>query len=258
MKRLVYFILIGILIFSFLSITVFAENDNSYNNYSSVTLRAGGGGSGGGSGGGGGSSGGSTHHSGTGRQPTLFESIIEIIMLPFILFSSTIVFYVKTTKRSRKSKKLMKKIMQSDNAWKFKDISSRVSESYFAIQTAWSNMDMTPAAQYMSDELYSSFQTKLNWMIYKNERNVLENIQLIQSLPVAVHDDIDNSRDFIWFYIKGRMIDYIIDTDTQLKISGGSSPASFIEYWQFIRKDNNWVLNKILQKDESDQIPFTE
>ena len=86
----------------------------------------------------------------------------------------------------------------------------------------------------------------------------MENIQLLKSLPVAVHDDHDNSRDYIWFYIKGRMIDYTINTDTQLIIEGSSSPSSFVEYWKFVRKDGRWVLNKILQKDEVDQIPFTE
>ena len=152
----------------------------------------------------------------------------------------------------------MKQMMKSDNAWKYKNIFATVNDSFMAIQTAWSNMDMLPATQYMSDELFESFQTKLRWMAVRNQRNVLKNIQLVKALPVAVHDDSDNSRDYIWFYIKGRMIDYIIDTNTQLKISGSTSNASFVEYWLFTRKENEWVLNKILQKNESDQIPFTE
>ena len=245
------------MLISCISITAYAENvDTSYSD-SVITLRAGGGGGSGGGGGGSGG-GGSSHHSGTGRQPTLFESIIQFIMMPFILFSSSIVFYVKLTKRSRKAKKLMKQMMQSDNAWKYKDISSTVKDSFIAIQTAWANMDMTSASKYISDELYDSFQTKLNWMSYRNEKNILENIQLIQALPVAVHDDSDNSHDYIWFYIKGKMIDYIINTNTQLKVSGNTSSTSFVEYWQFIRNEDAWVLHKILQKEEADQIPFSE
>jgi hypothetical protein len=261
-KKIMSLIIVILMLVSCISITAYAENIDDYYSVSAITLRAGGGGGGssggGSSGGGGGSGGGSSHHSGTGRQPTLFESIIKFIMMPFVLFSSSIVFYFKLTKRSRKAKKLMKQIMQSDNAWKYKDISSTVKDSFIAIQTAWANMDMTSASQYISDELYDSFQTKLNWMSYRNEKNILENIQLIQALPVAVHDDSDNSRDYIWFYIKGKMIDYIINTNTQLKVSGNTSSTSFVEYWQFIRKEDKWVLNKILQKNESDQIPFTE
>lgn len=255
-RKIFSLILIILILSSGFSITSYAENVDTSYDFSVITLRAGGGGSGGGGGGGG--SGGSAHRSPGGRQPTLFESIIESIVMPFVLFSSSILFYIKLTKRSRKAKKLMKQIMQSDSAWKYKDISATVKDGFLAIQTAWANMDMTPASQYMSDELYDSFRTKLSWMSFRNEKNILENIQLIQALPVAVHDDPDNSRDYIWFYIKGKMVDYIVDTRTQLKISGSTSATSFVEYWQFTRKENSWVLNKILQKDESNQIPFTE
>lgn len=258
MKKIICFILIFLMLFSYISINAFAENKTSPL-LPTILLRAGGG-SGGGSGGGGsgGSSSDGTSHAGTSRPPTLIETILQIILLPFLFFSSSILFFVKLTKRSRKSKKLMKQLMQSDNAWKFKDISATVKESFYSIQTAWTNMDMTTASQYMSEDLYNSFQTKLSWMEYRNKKNILENINLIQALPVAVHDDPDNSRDFIWFYIKGRMIDYTIDTTTQLKIDGKVSPATFVEYWRFVRKDDTWVLNKILQKDEEDQIPFIE
>ena len=255
-KKTIALIIIVLMLISCISITADADNVETFHGDSIITLRAGGGGSGGG--GGGSSSGGSSNNSGTGRQPTLFESIIQFIMMPFVLFSSSIIFYIKLTKRSRKSKKLMKQMMQSDNAWKYKNISSTVKDSFIAIQTAWSDMDMSPALQYMSDELYDSFQTKLNWMAYRNQKNVLNNIQLFKALPVAVHDDCDDSRDYIWFYIKGKMVDYIIDTNTQLKISGNTSATTFVEYWQFTRKENNWVLNKFLQKNESEQIPFTE
>lgn len=257
MKKIFCIMLSVILLFSLFATTVFAVNTGEAKTISAITLRAGGGGGSGGGGGGGGSGGGS-HHSGSGRPATLLETILHYIMMPFVLFSSTIVFYVKLTKRSRKAKKLMKQMMQSDSAWKYKDISATVNDSFIAIQTAWSNMDMTPAASYMSDDLLESFQMKLNWMAYRKEKNVLENIQLINALPVAVHDDSDNSRDFVWFYIKGKMVDYTIDTDTQLKIDGNTSASSFVEYWKYVRKEDRWVLDEILQKDESEQIPFNE
>ena len=258
MKNIICFILIGIMLFLCFGITAFAENIDVLHNTSAITLRAGGGGSGGGGGGSGGSGGGSSSHSGSGRAPTLFESIIETIMMPFVLFSSSIIAYIKLTKRSRKSRKLIKQIMKSDSAWKFKDILTTVNDCFYAIQNAWTNMDMTPAAKYMADELFENFQTKLNWMEYRNQKNILKNINLLQALPVAVYDDIDNSRDYIWFYIKGKMVDYTIDTNTHLKVSGNTSATTFVEYWQFTRKENNWVLSRILQKDEADQIPFSE
>ena len=258
MKKVICFLMVFILLFSTLYITASASDFVADN---VITLRAGGGGSGGGGGGWGGGSGGSsgvTTHSGTRGRSSSLSDIIHLILMPFFLGSSSIVFYIQLTKRARKSKKLMKKMLESDNAWKYKDISEAVSDSFYAIQNAWTNMDLSPAKKYMSDELLDSFQTKLNWMAYRNQKNVLEKIELLTALPVAVYDDKDNSLDYIWFFIKGKMVDYTIDTTTQLKVEGNTSATSFIEYWQFVRRENVWVLNKILQKNEADQIPFSD
>lgn len=254
MKKVICFLMVFLLLFSTICITATACEYVSDN---AVTLRAGGGGSSGGGSGSGGSSGGS-HRNGSNGESSILGNILNFILMPFVLFSSSIAFYAQLTKRARRSKKLMKQMLQSDSAWKFKDISETVNDSFYAIQTAWTNMDMTPAKIYMSGELLDSFQTKLNWMTYRNQKNILEKIELLSALPVAVYDDKDNSRDFIWFYIKGKMVDYTIDTITQLKVEGSTSATSFIEYWQFVRRENCWVLNQILQKDEADQIPFSE
>ena len=152
----------------------------------------------------------------------------------------------------------MKKIKKSDRAWKYKNVSKNVEESFFAIQNAWTNMDLSTASKYMSDELLDSFNTKLSWMEYKKQRNVLKKIKLLRALPVAVYDDSDDTRDYIWFYIKGKMVDYTIDTDTHMVLEGSKLALSFVEYWRFIRKDGRWVLDKILQKNEEAQIPFSE
>ena len=258
MKKVFCLILISLILISFLGVTTYARNADDRTLYPTFLLRAGGGSSGGGGGGGGGGSSSHSHSSGNGREPTLIESVLSFILFLLVFFSSSIILYFQLSKRSRKAKKLMKKIKQSDVAWKYKDVSSDVKEGFFAIQCAWTDMDMRKASKYMSDELCDSFQTKLNWMKFKNQKNVLEKIRLVKALPVAVHDDLDNSYDYIWFYIKGNMIDYTIDTSTQEIIDGHTFPFSFVEYWQFVRKDGKWVLNKILQDDEEDQIPFVE
>ena len=108
MKKAFCLILITFILIFALSVIVYAESAEPFRNPSSTLLRAGGGGSGGGGGGGSGSS----HHSGTGRPPTLFESIVDAIITPILLFSSSIIFYIKLTKRSRKAKKLMKQMSQ--------------------------------------------------------------------------------------------------------------------------------------------------
>ena len=91
-----------------------------------------------------------------------------------------------------------------------------------------------------------------------NKRNILKKIKLINLKPVSVIDDEDNSKDLIWFYIKGSMVDYTINTITNEIIDGNNSifGIPFVEYWKFVRKNDKWVLSKILQADEKDKIIF--
>lgn len=259
MKKLLCITLAVFLIFSVFCLDAFAENNLcSTDNISATLLRAGGGGSSGGGSGGSSSSGGSTYYPGTYGRGSWVSDLINTIMVPIVFCSSAIAFYYKLSKRSKKSKKLIKQIQSSDNAWKYKNIQKTVEESFYAIQNAWTNSDLTDATEYLSDELLESFSIRLNWMKHRNEQNILKNITLLKALPVAVYDDKDNSRDHIWFYIKGRMIDYTVNTDTMTKTDGSTSAKSFVEYWQYIRRDDRWVLNKILQKNEENKIAFTE
>lgn len=264
MKRVMLVVIIAVLVFACLSICAFArevspEADVSFNAEVQL-LRAGGGGGGGGSGGGGGGSGGG-HASGGGygTDRGILGDIVFTIFAVFSLFGTAIIFRFKLSKYAVNTKRLLNLLEKQDSVWKYKNIQKQVKETYFAVQKAWGCLDMTPAKEYMSDDLYEKFCTKIDWMIYRNEKNVLKRIKLIEAVPVSVYDDDDDNFDYVWFYISGSMIDYVIDTTTNLKKSGNTAPAIFGEYWQFVRKNNGrWVLNKILQKDESDQIIFSE
>jgi hypothetical protein len=123
-------------------------------------------------------------------------------------------------------------------------------------------------SNYSSKELYfgpcllknkgQDFYKYFNYLL-EEKRNILKHVKLKDAIPVAVYDHPDDSHDFVWFYIKGRMVDYTVDIQTDEKLEGSSVPQSFCEYWQFIRSQNDtWVLNEILQEDEAEQVPFTE
>ena len=115
---------------------------------------------------------------------------------------------------------------------------------------------MSPAKDVMSPSLYENFQSKLAWMDYRHERNILEDIRLLEASPVAVYDDVDDSLDYVWLYISGSMVDYILNTETQTIVRGNTKPEKFGEYWEFVRnQQGNWVLNQILQKDQENLLP---
>lgn len=237
-------------------------------NYNVMQLRAGGGGSGGG-GAGGGTGTGSGGIRGNGKNVgfvcnhhNVILCIFDYFAVVIILFSTAstgaIFLYFKVIRSSINSRKYMKLISKKDVLWKYKNIEKQVIESYYVIQNAWTNMNMELAKNYMDDYLYELFRQKIEWMEIGNKRNVLKRIKLINLNPVSVIDDEDDSKDLIWFYIKGSMIDYTINTKTNEIIEGKNTilGISFIEYWKFVRKDNKWVLSEILQESEKDKIIF--
>lgn len=173
-----------------------------------------------------------------------------------ITFSTAVVFRMRWYPRYRNSKKLIRMLENKDSAWKYKDLQKQVRYAYFLIQNAWSCQNMSPAKEVMSPSLYESFQSKLAWMDYRHERNVLEDIRLLEASPVAVYDDVDDSLDYVWFYISGSMVDYILNTETHAIVRGNTKPEKFGEYWEFVRnQQGNWVLNQILQKGQENLLP---
>ncbi len=232
-------------------ITVNAK-EISYDNPITI-LRAGGGGSSGSHSSSGGSSSGS--HYGSRGYSNPISNIISAILFSLIFFASAIILYFKVLRASFNSKRYLRLLDNKDITWKYKNIEKRVIETFYIVQESWTNNDMVKAKDYMDKNIYENFKSKLEWMDINNRRNVLKKIRLVNLKPVSVYDDKDDKKDLIWFYIKGKMIDYIINTETRDIISGTTKNKSFVEFWKFIKNDDNkWVLSEILQEDESKKI----
>lgn len=215
----------------------------------------GGGGSGGGSSGGGISDGGSSANSRSTMRNSVFSDVLFLACIVSFSCGTAIIFRYRLFKYERKTRKIINSLQKKDRAWDYQELRRRAEDTYFVIQKAWTNFDLPSARDHMSKELYDSFNTKLAWMEYRKERNVLKNIKLLKAVPVSVCSNDDSAH--VWFYIKGRIVDYKIDTQTNERISGSTMAESFVEYWQFIRSEKGgWVLNKILQKDEANKIAF--
>lgn len=216
-------------------------------------LRAGGGSSGGSHSSSGGSS--SSRHYGRRGYSSPLSNIISAIIFILILFASTIILYFKVLRASFNSKRYLRLLDNKDITFKYKTIEKRVIETFYVVEEAWTNNDIVKAKDYMDKDLYENFKSKLEWMDINNRRNILKKIRLVNLKPVSVYDDNDDKKDLIWFYIKGKMIDYIVDTKTKSIVSGDTKNKSFVEFWKFVKNENNkWVLSEILQEDESKKI----
>ena len=92
-------------------------------------------------------------------------------------------------------------------------LNRNIEEIYFNLQEAWTSMDYSQVEEYMSSDLYKNHKAKLGWMVVRKRQNILQKIRLLAVKHVGVQHYLDSSKDVVWFYIKGLMIDYIINSE---------------------------------------------
>lgn len=192
----------------------------------SALARAGGGGGGSNSGGGG------------------WLSIIALPIMP--IYAAIITFQVR--KKSQACKELLARLEKLDPAWDLDAIRRRVNEVFFKVQGAWVERDQTLAKNCMSQAIFNKHKMQTDQMIAQHRRNVLEDINLIETEIVDVQDFADNKRDRFWVYVKGEMRDFMADDRTRDIVSGNEEKEKFTELWKFIRAGDTWVLDEIDQK----------
>ncbi len=175
-----------------------------------------------------------------------------IICISFFIIVFSIIFPRRKLILARiKSKKKIKKLK-----WNYNEIKERVKKVYFVIQNSWANGDMNQAIDYMEPGILDRFKFKLNQMKYENKKNILKNIKLLRAYPILLIDDEDESKCKIFMAIHGKMIDYIVDTQSD-KIKDGNNiiSKSFLEFWQFSKNsDGKWILSNVYQKNDFDYI----
>lgn len=198
---------------------------------------------GGGSSGSGGSASGS-HHTSSQSNPvsnhpgaTFITTIVAFGGFAYLSHYTKVYQIRKVKKSHRQAIKAIKKEMPYD-------IDGAVIDLYYTLQNAWKNQDMVIINQHLDPDLAQIWQNKLNWMTFNHQRNVMEQIHIINTYPFAVVND------HIFYYIHGIMVDYIEDTQTQQVIDGFKTPKPFIEFWEMELHPDHLTLYQIYQTDE--------
>ena len=151
--------------------------------------------------------------------------------------------------------KLVTKNRPEDPVWNLDGMKKRVEIVFLKVQEAWMERDQSIAKDYMSEALFQKHKLQTDQMLKEHKKNMLDRINLLESHIVEIADYKDNSKDAMWVYIKGSMIDYMVDDRSENKLSGDSTtPEKFTELWRFIRKENGWVLDEIQQNVSIDDL----
>jgi predicted lipid-binding transport protein (Tim44 family)/uncharacterized tellurite resistance protein B-like protein len=217
---------------------------------STVFARAGGGGSYGGSGGGGGGGGG-----GAGYilyllirlaiyKPVIGVPLLIIVIILMIKFGKKAKggYETHTITRAGKLRRqqehqemqdALASLKERDTLFSLEKFIQKVNKAFIAVQEAWSNQDLGPVRQFISDGIDERFTLQTEMQKAEGYRNRMENITVQSSRIVGVFSD--SHFDTIHVEITARADDTDVDLETGKKIRKNTS-APFTEYWSFLRK----------------------
>lgn len=208
-----------------------------------------GGGHGGGGGGGHSSGGGSSsyvyynnHYS---TDYSFLGPILIIGVVGVIIYSLTLSYlhFVK----GAKSRRVLEKAIKLDSFWNIQKMKEHTFDVFCKMQKAWESRNLGPVKHLISLELYNDLDEKITKLRSENKKNILEEIEVNVITIMSCMDFIDNSKDEYTAQIDGRMIDYIFDTHHKVITENQNKEmAGFTDHYQFIRKNNTWILNKII------------
>lgn len=122
-------------------------------------------------------------------------------------------------------------------------------DSFFKIQGAWMNRDLTPVSGLLSEEMTQIFQADLDQLLRDKQINKLENIAVRKVEIVEASQELGN--DYLTASIYANLLDYTTDEVTGEVVSGSKEdPVKFLEYWSFTRPvgNNTWRLTAIQQQ----------
>jgi len=129
---------------------------------------------------------------------------------------------------------------------RFKDTAM---DSFFKIQGAWMNRNLSPVSNLLTDEIRGIFQKDIDILLREKKVNRLENIA-VRNVEI-VETWQESGQDFITVLFQANLLDYTTD-DTTGKVVAGSKaePVKFEEYWTFTRPvgNNPWRLSAINQQ----------
>jgi predicted lipid-binding transport protein (Tim44 family) len=129
---------------------------------------------------------------------------------------------------------------------RFKD---SVMDSFFKIQSAWMNRDLTPAGVLLTAAMRQTFQSDIDQLLRDKKTNRLENIA-VRNVDI-VEAWQESGQDYITTLIYANLLDYTTDDASGQVVSGSKTdPVKFEEYWTFTRPvgSNPWQLTAIEQK----------
>ncbi len=185
-----------------------------------------------------------SHGIGDSSSSPLLFFIAGIIAFAVLIYMAILAGLISFKNSS--SLRILNSSSAEDKTWNLDYIKKTVFEIYKEMQYSWEVRSLHPVKKIITDSLHSELQIKIDELKQNNEKNILRDIVINEITIISTQDYKDNNKDAFTALIYGSMVDYgIHDKTGEFLYNEDKISESFSDCYEFIRKDDKWILNKL-------------
>ncbi|MCA9332770.1 DUF3137 domain-containing protein [Candidatus Saccharibacteria bacterium] len=148
-------------------------------------------------------------------------------------------------KRHAKIKSKLKEASLNDSQWDWETVKPQVEQIFYKFQDDWANFNYASFQTYMIPYYYKRTMLLLGILQSMGRQNKMSEVKILRIVPVAFHDEADDSRDTLTVAFEAKAKDELWENGQKLYQDNNT----FIEEWVFVRnqEDSAWILSNIEQ-----------
>jgi len=148
-------------------------------------------------------------------------------------------------KQSKQVASALRAAEKKDYNWNEKKLKKYAEGIFLKFQQDWSNFDTESMGRYLSPEYHQHITLMMHALNGAHRVNRMTDVRINKSVIVDAEDSDNNDNDMFTLGITATAKDQLIDTRTSVLLFQDKN--SFTEYWHFIRRGNDWILQSIEQ-----------
>ena len=153
--------------------------------------------------------------------------------------------------KSRNAERLLRQASTRDMIWNEESLKIQTRSVFYKVLTAWNNDDATLIKEYVTDDYFQFFETRLTTKKEARVTDILNSIDILETRIICCQDFVNNEEDKFVGYISWKFSNnnnQEQDSEGAVEIHWGNKrnndPPHFSEIYHFVRVANNWLLSK--------------
>jgi hypothetical protein len=167
-----------------------------------------------------------------------------IIVLPVVIVGAIVAWW-RRRQQIKKAKQELAVAKANDPTWD--SAVERASQVFLQFQQDWSDCNVPGMKKYLMPDYFGHISLMMEALQQMNRQNQMSNVHLTSATIFNLNDSTTDSQDNFDIEMKASAHDELIDLTDKTTLF--VDDKAFTEVWNFARRGNRWLLDKINQVD---------